>query len=68
MNTEIRNSTEITGFLDVITRIPDSTAANDSRSNRKLFIIDVLEIRLHLNNLKVFDSYDKVIYNIIGKR
>jgi hypothetical protein len=68
MNTEIRNSTEITGFLDVITRIPDSTAANDSRSNRKLFIIDVLEIRLHLNNFKVFDSYDKAKYNIIGKR
>jgi hypothetical protein len=33
-----------------------------------LFIIDVLEIRLHLNNFKVFDSYDKAKYNIIGKR
>lgn len=38
MNTEIRNSTEITGFLDVITRIPERIAPKANKSNRKLFM------------------------------
>ena len=38
MKTEIKNSTEITGFLAVITKIPDSTAPNASTSNSKLFM------------------------------
>lgn len=38
-NTEIRNSTEITGFADVITRTPDSTAPKASRSSSSVFIV-----------------------------
>jgi hypothetical protein len=38
MNTEIRNRTEITGFVDVITRTPERTAPKATKSNRKLFI------------------------------
>jgi hypothetical protein len=38
INTEIRNNTEITGFFDVITRTPDSTAPKASRSSRNVFI------------------------------
>jgi hypothetical protein len=48
MKTEIKNSTEITGFVEVITRIPDSTAANDRRSNRKLFILKIVIKGLYL--------------------
>lgn len=43
MNTEIRNSTEITGFLEVITRIPDNTAPNANRSSKKLFMLRVID-------------------------
>jgi len=35
MKTEIKNNTEITGFLAVITRIPDNTAPKASTSNKK---------------------------------
>jgi len=38
-NTEIRNSTEITGFFDVITRTPDSTAPKASKSRRNVFML-----------------------------
>jgi hypothetical protein len=38
MKTEIKNRTEITGFLAVITKIPDKTAPKARRSNKKLFI------------------------------
>lgn len=41
MNTLIRKSTLITGFFDVITRTPESTAPNASRSSRKLFIMNL---------------------------
>ena len=39
MNTEIRNRTEITGFVDVITRTPERTAPKQTKYNRKLLII-----------------------------
>lgn len=42
MNTEIRNSTEITGFFDVITRTPDNTAPKANRSNKILFIVGLI--------------------------
>jgi len=38
MNTEIRKRTEITGFVDVITRTPERTAPNATKSSRKLFM------------------------------
>lgn len=49
-NTEIRNSTEITGLLDVITRIPDATAPNASTSSSTLFIDNVCIILLLLSS------------------
>jgi hypothetical protein len=53
MKTEIKNSTEITGFVEVITRIPDSTAANDRRSNRKLFILKIVIKGLYLLSILI---------------
>ena len=40
-NTEIRNSTEMTGFFDVITSTPDSTAPKARKSRRNVFIFSV---------------------------
>jgi hypothetical protein len=37
-NTEIRNSTEITGFFDVITSTPERTAPKARKSRRKVFM------------------------------
>lgn len=41
MKTEIRNSTEITGFFDVITSTPERTAPKANRSSRKLFMMKI---------------------------
>ena len=38
---EIKKSTAITGFLEVITKIPDKIAPAANTSNKKLFIIFV---------------------------
>lgn len=42
INTEIRNSTEITGLFDVITSTPDRTAPNASKSSRNVFMVLVI--------------------------
>jgi len=46
MNTAIKNRTEITGFLAVITIIPDKMAPNANRSNKKLFILSIIVLYL----------------------
>jgi len=43
MNTEIRKRTEITGFVDVITRTPERTAPNATKSSRKLFMTILID-------------------------
>lgn len=54
-NTEIRKRTEITGFFEVITRIPDRIAAIERKSRRKLFIV---KNRNKINR----KLYNKLIY------